>query len=122
MSEQSRGSDAMHYVADRLGLEVESAPWYDLISPAGVKYEVKSGMDKVRFWEDQHRSLTACNNGNGSAWYVVVETTESGGVVGYRKYRPTAITKAINAADGWVKSGHDRTDDREKYLPVSELV
>lgn len=112
----------MHYVADRLGLTVESKPWYDLISTTGVKYEVKSGMDKVRFWEDQHRSLTACNNGSGSAWYVIVKTTKSGGVVSYRKYRPTAITEAINEAGGWVKSGHDRTDAREKYVNVSELV
>jgi len=112
----------MHYVAGRLGLAVESKPWYDLVSPRGVKYEVKSGMDKVRFWEDQHRSLTACNNGQGSAYYVVVQTTKAGGVVSYRKHRPAAITEAIDGHGGWVESGHERTDKREKYIPVSELV
>jgi len=120
MSEQTRGSRAMHYIRRRYGLTVESTPWYDLISDSGVKYEVKSGMEKVRFWEDQHRSLTSCNV-RGSGWYVVVQTTQSGGVLRHRKIRPQVVTRMIQKNGGWVKSGHDRTDDREKYLPVSEF-
>lgn len=120
MSEQTRGSKAMHYVASRYDLEVESTSWYDLVSESGVKYEVKSGMTKVRFWQDQHRSLTSCNV-KGSAFYVIVQTTKSGGVIRHRKIRPPIVTAAVFNHGGWVKSGHDRTDAKEKYIPVSEF-
>jgi len=107
---QGRGADAVRRAAERYGFDVESARWYDGIGPSGTKYEVKSTSGRgYRIWRDQHRSLTSAP----SAWYVFVF---DGRIV---KRRPSTVTRYVNDAGGWVKSGHDRLDGEpggERYL------
>lgn len=118
---QVRGSTAEEHVVDDLGLERESTSWYDAISSTGAKYEIKSGREKVRIWEDQHRSLTSAA-ARGVAWYVFVRVDGSGRVTASQRRRPTTVTRLVNDHGGWVKSGHERTSDREKQLPINDVV
>jgi hypothetical protein len=107
---QGRGADAVRRAAERYGFRVKSARWYDGVGPSGTKYEVKSTSGRgFRIWKDQHASLTSAP----SAWYVFVH---DGRIV---KRRPSTVTRYVNAAGGWVKSGHDRLDGEpggERYL------
>jgi hypothetical protein len=121
MTVQSRGSTAEQAASEKYGFQRVSESWYDGVNPqTGTKYEVKSGLNEIRFWEDQHRSLTASNNQN-SARYVVVQTDRSGNIHRMMRKRPTTITRLVNEHGGWVESGHHRTNGREKYIPISDL-
>ena len=118
---QVRGSSALSAVVSEFDLTVESTSWYDAISPTGTKYEVKSGRESVRVWEDQHRSLVASDR-VGTAWYVFVHVSAAGNVTAMQRRKPSTVTQLVNDAGGWVKSGHHRTKKREKYLPIGTVI
>lgn len=119
---QVRGSDAEAAVVDAFGLERESTSWYDAINPrTGTKYEAKSGREKVRIWEDQHRSLVASDRA-GTAWYAFVYVDAAGRVQEIQRRRPSTVTQLVEDAGGWVKSGHARTSDREKKLSIETVI
>jgi hypothetical protein len=119
---QVRGSTAQDAVVSEYGLEVDNAEWYDAVDPnTGTKYEVKSGLDDVRLWEDQHRSLVASDRA-GTAWYAFVKVDSAGVVRAIQRRKPATVTRLVNEAGGWVKSGHHRTEKREKKLPVGRVI
>ncbi|MCD2199093.1 hypothetical protein LPA44_04160 [Halobacterium sp. KA-4] len=118
-----RGSTATHAVAERYGLEVESRPWYDAVSPTGTKYEVKAtsraladgSTGRFRLWEEQHRSLTA-SDAQGTSWYAFVLLSQSGDVRRIQRRKPSTVTRLVNERGGWYDAGHEGKDGRQFKL------
>jgi len=109
----ARAARATRRAAEKYGFNVTSASWYDGTGPSGTRYEVKSTADRgFRIFEDQHRSLTAAP----SAFYVFVRFRSDGSVADMTRRRPATVTQYVSESGGWVKSGHARTDDGERYL------
>jgi pyruvate/2-oxoglutarate dehydrogenase complex dihydrolipoamide acyltransferase (E2) component len=109
----ARAAVAVRRAADAYGFDVESASWYDGTGPSGTRYEVKSTATRgYRIFEDQHRSLTSAP----SAYYVFVRFRADGSVRDMTRRRPSTVTRYVREAGGWVRSGHARTDDRERYI------
>lgn len=119
---QVRGSTAQDAVVRTFGLEADHTSWHDSVNPrTGAKYETKSGREKVRIWEDQHRSLTSAEAA-GVAWYAFVHVDAAGRVQDIQRRRPSTVTRLVSEHGGWVKSGHARTDGREKQLPIDVVL
>ena len=114
---QQRGRIAEEHAAEKYGFRREHGDWYDGVGASGVRYEVKSGLSSVRFFEKPHDTLTS----NGG-FYVIVQTTRDGRVRESKRKRATTVTDIIQAAGGWVESGHSRAAGREKYVSMSSLL
>lgn len=115
------------YGLDHTGDEFE---WYDAVHPrTGTKVEVKStavervkgGTGRFRLWEQQHRSLVA-SDASATAWYVFVLFDGSGGIVDWRRCRPSTVTRFVRADGGsWSRAGHADRAGRQHKVHYSEV-
>jgi hypothetical protein len=104
--------------------------WVDLVNPrSGARYQVKAattrptGKPNVRLWEDQHRSLQACENAGGPpAWYAFVCLSEDGRVLETQRRRPIYVGREVRRLGGWDAAGHETRPADQAKVPVKVFL
>jgi hypothetical protein len=135
---ERQGEAAGEIVADEFNGEhvPGESYWYDVVTPNGTKYEVKSTHAEVgdeypsegrfRLWEDQHTSLTSAE-ASGTAWYAFVLFSEEDEVLGIQRRKPSTVTRivrdiALEDGEPWSVSEHRERQTRQKKIPWSEVM